>query len=146
MTTHKFLLTPGTWIGEGKVTFSASPEEVRFFTKWEIKASDGSDICCTQQVEMHGVDEKVTNHFKLSLIDNTGFTIVLHNEMIDKVVGKGLIEEEKIAWEFREHENFEGFEVYKRQQDNTYSMHAEYASIDHFRTIIDGIIWPKTIE
>ena len=49
-----------------------------------------------------------------------------------------------IAWEFRVPEiGFEGFETYEKQPDDTYLMHAEYATDDQLRTVIKGKIWQK---
>lgn len=141
---HLFLLLPGFWVGEGEVAFSASPETVHYFTKWEIHPPSEGKIRCVQTVEMQGIKEHVTNKFTLSSVNREGFTILLENDMLDKIIGKGLIDPKKIAWEFRDHESFEGFEVYDLQENGEYLMHAEYASPDQFRTIINGRIWKKS--
>ncbi len=141
---HAFIFQPGNWIGEGKVSFSASPEEVRFFTKWIINDTREEGIQCQQTVEIQGVEEHVINNFILSKISSNDFSILLQNEMLDSVTGTGLIDPKKIAWEFRGHESFEGFEVYELNDSGEYTFHAEYASPDQFRTIIDGRLWKKT--
>ncbi len=140
---HTFLFLPGSWIGEGDVTFSASPDKVHFFTKWEVKHGDDGLIRCQQTVEIRGVEEQVTNSFTISSLTEKGFHILLQNEMLREVSGKGFIDTLKLAWEFREEETFEGFEVYELQENGEYHMHAEYSSPDQFRTIIDGRIWMK---
>lgn len=140
---HTFLFLPGSWIGEGDVTFSASPDKVHFFTKWEVKHDNDGLIRCSQTVEIRGVEEQVTNRFTLSEVTEKGFQILLDNDVLDQVSGKGFVDPLKLAWEFREHETFEGFEVYELQDNGEYNMHAEYSSPDQFRTIIDGRIWMK---
>ncbi len=61
-----------------------------------------------------------------------------------KVQGEGVISDKVIAWEFRMSDiGFEGIEIYEKQEDNTYSMHAEYATNDQFRTLIQGKVWKQ---
>lgn len=142
MTQHEFIFTPGTWIGEGKISFSASPEFIKFYTKWQITKEEGH-IKAVQAVEMQGVDEHVVNVFYV-IPDQEAFKIQLENEMIGKVSGTGLTTEKTIAWEFREQFDFEGFESYELQENGDYFLHAEYASPDQFRTIVEGLIWKKS--
>lgn len=141
---HKFIFHPGLWIGEGKVTFSASPDHIRFYTKWRIEHGVEGVIACWQQVEIQGTDEHVFNNFRMMNITPQGFDIELENELMGKIHGKGLVDEKTVAWEFRGGPEFEGFEVYELQEDGDYMVHAEYASPDQYRTIIDGRIWKKT--
>lgn len=150
MTKHAFIFEPGQWIGEGRVRFSSSPDEIKFYTKWNIPdvktggtSTDRQTIYCFQQVEMRGTNEQVLNQFCFSEITPLGFLIELENELVGKVRGKGVIEPKTIAWEFRGHSNFEGFEVYELLENGDYMLHAEYSSLDQFRTIIDGRIWKK---
>jgi len=142
---HPFIFQPGRWIGEGKVSFNVSPDRLLFSTEWEIEEmGEGGIIHCTQTVEMQGVEEVVTNAFEVSRSEEEGvFDILLTNESIERVEGNGVVDAEKIAWEFRGHEAFEGFEVYEKQSAGDYMLHAEYGSSDQFRTIIDGRIWRK---
>ena len=76
-------------------------------------------------------------------VDSTSFEIWIENDQMVRVGGKGVIDPKKIAWEFRGKDNFEGFEVYELVDNGDYQMHAEYASGDQFRTIINGRIWKK---
>ncbi len=142
--THPFILDPGSWIGEGKITFSASPEHVRFYTKWQIEKRSDEKIICMQRVEMESGIDPVLNEFTFSNIEPANFTIHLKNDMFGDLLGKRVIDVKTIAWEFRGHPQFEGFEVYELQDDGDYMLHAEYASPDLFRTIIDGRIWKKS--
>lgn len=140
-----FIFFPGVWIGEGKITFTASPEVLSFFTRWESKPGPREgEVQCTQRVEMQGVDDKVVNRFHVFEITPKGFQIELENDLVGRVRGRGIIAPKELAWEFRGHSSFEGFEVYRLKDNGDYSVHAEFASPDQFRTIINGRIWRKT--
>lgn len=144
MSNHDFMFKPGLWVGEGKVTFSVSPERLRFYTKWNVSNGENNRMLCHQQVEMEGGESNVYNDFTISNVQLTSFSIELSNELLGIVKGKGLIDAKKIAWEFRGHPEFEGFEVYELQDNGDYNLHAEYSSIDQLRTIIEGRIWKKS--
>ena len=68
----------------------------------------------------------------------------LHNELVGHVIGKGVYSDKEVAWEFRGHPSFEGFEVYHLRDDGDWSVHAEFASPDQFRTVINGRVWKMT--
>lgn len=141
---HEFIFLSGQWIGEGRVTFSASPEHLRFYTKWLIEEGDAGLIHCRQVVEMEGGKDQVFNQFVFSNILSDSFALELSNEIFGTIKGKGVIDAKTIAWEFRGNPDFEGFEVYELQENSDYMLHAEYATDEQFRTIIDGRIWRKT--
>jgi hypothetical protein len=141
--THAFILQPGLWIGEGKITFSSSPEFIKFYTRWQITQETPQELKAIQTVEMLGVSEHVVNHFNFQNFTFNRFSVYLENELIGKAVGTGLIEPKTIGWEFRGQLAFEGFEVYELQDNGDYFFHAEYASPEQFRTIIEGLIWKK---
>jgi len=141
---HEFIFFPGLWIGEGRISFSASPEWLRFYTKWQIEKEDNGPVRCEQQVEMEGGEESAFNQFTISDVLENSFTIELTSELLGTVEGKGVFDAKTIAWEFRGHPEFEGFEVYELQDNGDYMLHAEYSSTDQFRTIIDGRIWKKS--
>lgn len=138
-----FIFQTGTWIGEGKISFSSSPEFIKFYTKWQINEEIPGQLKALQIVEMQEVEEHVVNSFTFLEILDSSFTVILENEMIGKITGKGIKDERSIAWEFRNQEVFEGFEVYEQQENGDYSLYAEYTSADQFRTIIQGLIWKK---
>jgi hypothetical protein len=140
---HEFILSHSHWIGEGRVTFSASPEHLRFYTKWLIDKKEADMINCRQYVEMEGGKDQVFNQFIFSNILADSFAIELTNELLGTMSGKGVIDAKTIAWEFRGNADFEGFEVYELQENGDYMLHAEYATDEQFRTIIDGRIWRK---
>lgn len=145
MAKHQFLFVPGIWLGEGTVSFSASPENIHFYTKWEIEQleTEGFPLRCKQTVELQGIDEKVVNALEVTAVNATSFEIWIESEQMVRTGGKGVIDPKKIAWEFRGKDNFEGFEIYELNDNGDYRMHAEYASSDQFRTIINGMIWKK---
>jgi hypothetical protein len=144
MKPHQFIFQSGNWIGEGRVTFSASPDLIRFYTKWVINPADTKGIVCIQEVEMQGTEPHMVNSFVFLNITDSSFEVELENQLMGKVKGKGIIDEKTIAWEFHGHGGLEGFEVYTLEENGDYMLHAEYASTDQFRTIIDGRIWKKS--
>lgn len=144
MTQHQFLFHPGSWIGEGRVSFNASAEIIRFYTKWLIEAAVNGEISSLQEVEMQGTEPNMFNRFKVSQVTPISFVIALENELLGQVTGSGVVDEKTIAWEFHGKGSLEGFEVYELQDNGDYLLHAEYSSLDQFRTIIDGRVWKKS--
>jgi hypothetical protein len=143
MIQHTFIFHPGRWIGEGRVVFNSSQEKLHFYTRWTLEKADRMGVYCSQEVEMPGT-ENMLNNFFFTSITPTSFIVELENKNLGKVKGKGVIDDKRIAWEFHGQEKLEGFEVYERQENGDYMLHAEYVSMDQFRTIIDGRIWEKT--
>lgn len=143
MEKHLFIFEEGLWIGEGDIGFSTSPEQLHFYTRWQISKEDNSEIKCKQVVEMQGSDEHVENQFVLSKITKDSFVITLENDMIGLITGTGVISDKAIAWEFRKESGLEGFETFTLQEGGDYLVHSEYASQDQFRSIIDGKVWKK---
>lgn len=143
MKKHQFIFRPGKWLGEGDVSFNTSSEKLHFYMRWEIAEKKEGKLVCEQLVEMQGVNEKVRNRFILSEITPAAFAITLENDLVGQVEGKGVIEEKSIGWEFRAGSGLEGFETYKLRDNDEYEVHAEYASPDQFRSIIEGRIWKK---
>jgi hypothetical protein len=143
MQSQDFIFTPGIWLGEGKITFSASSEFLKFYTKWEILEETPGVMKAKQIVEMQGVGEQVINLFTFKDIKATSFTVTLENNLVGQMTGTGLRDKNVIAWEFQGQVTFEGFEVYEQQENGDYFLHAEYGSSDQFRTIVEGLIWRK---
>lgn len=146
MSAHQFLFTPGRWVGAGRITFNVSQDLIRFYTRWIITQDEMGRLICNQLVEMQGVAEKVENHFIISDVVENKFKIDLQSESIGSALGSGIIDPKTIAWEFHNKTGLEGFEVYELQEGGDYMLHAEYASTDLFRTIIDARIWKKDEE
>lgn len=143
MALQEFIFVPSIWLGEGKISFTASPEFIRFYTKWEITQEQEGVLKAVQTVEMHGIEEHVTNKFTFQDITPTSFAVDMENDIVGKISGKGLRKEQTIAWEFRGELAFEGFEVYEQQENGDYFLHAEYGSPDQYRTIVEGLVWRK---
>ena len=143
MTQHQFLLTPGAWLGTGKIQLNMVAEELAFSTRWDIRHLDGDGrIECLQEIQVKGLSDVMNNEFIIYNFNNGEFSIDLENQALGKILGKGLINDKVIAWEFRVEEiGFEGFELYEKQDEKTYLMRAEYATSDQFRTLIQGKVW-----
>lgn len=120
-------------------------EKLPFYTKWKIpQADDLGRIECAQEIQISGLNDLMLNQFAFYDIKNGKFTIELENQSLGKVVGRGIITPQKIAWEFRLNNlGFEGFEFYEKVDNNSYKLHAEYSTNDEFRTVIHGRIWKK---
>ena len=140
---HLFIFTPSIWIGEGKISITGSTEFIKFYTKWTFVQETTSKIKGTHIVEMQDVSEHVINAFDFSAITSHSFNLQMRNDIVGTIDGTGVIEPKVIAWEFRQSTTFEGFEVYELQENEDYLLHAEYASPDQIRTIIEGRIWKK---
>jgi hypothetical protein len=143
---HEFIFSPGLWLGEGKIIFSESPEQLHFHCRWSIAQEKEGAITGFQEIEVEGLPDKMQNIFLFSQITPKGFEISLDNQILGQIQGKGVLDPLVIAWEFRQQDqhNFEGFEVYELQQNGSYNMRAEYASTDQLRTTISGRIWKRT--
>ncbi|PCI92921.1 hypothetical protein COB11_06260 [Candidatus Aerophobetes bacterium] len=143
---HHFIFQPGIWLGEGKVKLSISDEELRFFTRWNVKKEKKAvKIPGFQEIEIKGIPEKMCNYFSFYNFGDHDFKVKLENQNIGEVIGEGIIRKDTIAWEFRLNDiGFEGFEFYKLQEDGSYFMHAEYVTQDEYRTVIQGKIWKKS--
>ncbi len=142
---HPFILTPSCWLGQGKIQLDMVAEELAFFTRWNISSPDEEGrIACVQEIQVKGLSDVMHNQFSIYALSNGEFKIELENQALGRIEGKGLINEKVIAWEFRIEEiGFEGFEFYELQEDQNYTMRAEYATSDQFRTLIQGHVWQQ---
>ncbi len=147
LNSHPFILTPSSWLGEGKIQLNMVEEELAFFTRWNVAHTNGSgQIECVQEIQVKGLSDIMINHFIFYDITPTSFSIDLENQALGKVIGQGVINDQVIGWEFRVADmGFEGFEFYERQIDGSYLMRAEYATSDQFRTLIKGKVWVPSI-
>ncbi len=143
MDSHNFLFIAGHWKGSGEISLAESEEPLIFTTQWTIEVAD-SRISCTQEIEIEGLPEKMSNAYLITHQGLSHFDIQLSNPLFGTVVGKGLKAPNFIAWEFRglHDAGFDGFEKYDRHPNGLYSIHAEYTSGDHSRTVISGSLWP----
>ncbi len=145
MAQHQFLITPGNWLGQGKIQLNMVSEELAFFTRWNVSTPDqDGKISCVQEIQVKGLSDIMSNQFAIYNLVHGEFTIDLENQALGKITGKGLINDKVIAWEFRiEDINFDGFEMYEKQDEKNYLMRAEYATSDQFRTLIQGRVWQQ---
>lgn len=143
MTEHIFLFTPGTWLGEGTIKFTESPEWLKYYCRWHVSPEENGEMVSVQEIEVDGVPDKMNNTFTFYEVKPSSFKVRLNNELIGEIEGTGVIDDKLIAWEFRSNQEhgFEGFEVYELQDDGNYTMRGEYASVDQLRTMVDGRIW-----
>ncbi len=146
MTQHHFLLSPGTWLGQGKIQLNMVSEELAFFTRWNVTNIGGDGrIECVQEIQVKGLSDVMNNEFLIYNLNSGEFSIDLENQALGKITGKGLVSDKVIAWEFRIEEiGFDGFELYEKKDDKNYDMRAEYATSDQFRTLIQGRLWLQT--
>ena len=142
---HPFILTPSSWLGEGKIQLNMVDEELAFYTRWKAGAkNEEGKIECTQEIQVKGLSDIMHNQFLFYDLHPGTFSIELENTALGKVLGSGIISDKIIAWEFRIKESgFEGFEFYEKQEDHSYLMRAEYATADQFRTLITGKVWKQ---
>jgi hypothetical protein len=98
MTKKDFIFTPGFWLGEGKISFSASPEFLKFYTKWEIKEEAPDIMIATQIVEMQEMEEQIINTFTFKDILSESFSVFLENNLVGVVAGKGIRDEHTICF------------------------------------------------
>jgi hypothetical protein len=141
-----FLWQQDHWIGEGNVSFSHSQEKIRFFTRWQVQKALPDTIQWLQEVELHGLQQTTNNYFTISDLKDGHFKIVLENDIMGKIIGKGVIDHRIVAWELRDRPGMEGYEIYELQDNGDYHFRAEYASPDRFHTCIEGRIWKKGLD
>jgi len=145
---HSFILSPGSWVGEGKILLSMVEEDLIFNTNWVVQKPDfDGKVVAAQDIHINGLSENMRN--ELSFYDFQPKTFCLHmeNQNVGRILGTGIYDDKTIAWEFRNNEmNFEGFEMYVLQPDGGYQMKGEYVTSDQFRTQIEARIWRNLDE
>ncbi len=138
---HNFIFQPGIWEGEGSIQFSMAEDLLPFKVKWTVLSKDDQKIYLIQNIDIEGFSEKSRNHFCLTEITESTFSILLENGVVGQVGGKGVIDETNIAWEFRKSsQGFEGYETYERLADGSYRMRAEYMAQEGFFTSIHATL------
>ncbi|MBS0623491.1 MAG: hypothetical protein JSS62_02600 [Verrucomicrobia bacterium] len=129
------------WEGEGNITLSVSDQVISYKVVWIVSPPKEDRIFLHQIVTIQDFDQMMTNQFCISQASKTNFDIELSNQLVCGIKGKGVIDPQVVAWEFRETgQEFEGFEVYRLQPDESYEMHAEYSASEGMRTLIQGYI------
>lgn len=141
---HAFILDSGEWEGKGKISFSMAEDELNFSMKWKVLPAEKGVIRCMQCIHVDGVEDKMENTFSFTEPAGQNFSLELENHLVGRVIGKGLIEPKVIAWEFcKTPQLFEGFEIYKLQEDGSYSVRAEFTAGEGLRTYVKGMIQRK---
>lgn len=141
---HPFIFEPGIWEGSGLLRFSMAADEIPFVMRWTVEPSEEGKIHFEQIVDIQELNQKMRNKFCISEKSSNRFHIQLNNAVVERVLGIGVLDPKTIAWEFREQgKDFEGFEVYEKQEDGSYKMHGEYAAPDSVRTHVTGVISKK---
>jgi hypothetical protein len=156
MKEHPFIFCAGHWEGEGKITMNMLMEELPFKTSWSVQGKDfAGKVTCAQDFRFTaqaGVGEGgMRNELCFYDFSHDTFTVRMENENVVQIVGTGVYDEKRIAWEFLNNDmEFQGFEVYTLQSDGTYEMHGEYVTSDpelaapgQLRSKIEAIIRPK---
>lgn len=147
MFNHSFIFSPGTWVGEGKITLNMVEEELIFSTQWGVQNKDFSGkVACDQQIQIQGLTESMRNELSFYDFQTNSFCVDMENQNVGKIVGTGVYDKDMVGWEFRNNDlGFEGYETYTRQQDGSYLMKGEYVS-DQFRTQIEARLWLRSHE
>lgn len=140
MCNHGFILSPGTWSGEGKILLNMIEEELMFNTNWIVQQKDfAGKVQCIQEIQIQGLSENMRNELTFYDFQTKQFAVDMENQNIGRIAGSGVLDEKMIAWEFRNSEtNFEGYETYTLQDDGSYLMRGEYVTADQFRTQIEA--------
>ena len=143
MIDHAFIFNPNTWFGTGIALFSPNTE-APFQMDWFIKKIKKDEIACKQVLNVPEANiENITNHYRIFDIREKRFSIELENEMVGKIVGVGLADKDIIAWEFRNQDNFEAYEIFEKNQDGKYQIFSEFATPDQKRTVVKGTMEVK---
>jgi len=147
MFNHMFIFSPGTWMGEGKIVLNMVEEELFFGTHWAVQNTDFSGkVNCAQEIRIQGLPENMRNDLTFYDFQAKTFSVDMENQNVGHIIGSGVFDEKMIAWEFRNNENFEGYETYVLQEDGSYTMKGEYITSDQFRTQIEARIWMHSKE
>lgn len=139
---HRFIFEKGIWLGEGVISINVTSEQVKYFTRWEFSAEENGVIEVIHQVEMQGVAEPTINRYKIEKEEKGKFLIEGENQNFGVAKGKGVFNEEHIAWEFVGNNlPFEGLEIFFKENEENYKTRAEFFTKDNLRTIIAGRVW-----
>ena len=140
----EFILQPGIWLGQGKISFAHSPENLNYYTKWKIEEQKDGIIKAIQIVELEENKDQRIHSFTFQLMTSTTFQVILEIEGINKVEGAGLYHADFVCWNFQNQQDFQGIEIYQRQTHESFTLRSEYGSTEAFKTTIDGLIWFKS--
>lgn len=135
-----FLFQAGLWKGSGTVSFSHSPERLSYTLQWRIESFQGG-FRAEQSVQVEGIPPML-NLYTIFEKEEDTFEITLTNELLGTFVGRGILQDKKIGWEFSYPGQLEGVEVYEQGEQGEYLFHSEYSGGDGFITRISGKVMP----
>lgn len=136
---YSFIFSPGRWLGKGTISIQGAIKPLNFYIRWQINQIN-EKFSAMQTVEIDGVPEHVVTSYIFTDITEKTFVVELNSDSIGQAIGKGVIASDTIAWEYHSPQ-LEGFEIYKRLDNDHYSLHAEYSSNSQYRTTIEGTLW-----
>lgn len=148
MESGHFIDQLGVWLGRGTLSISAVAEVLGLAVRWTVESASEGQIYALQEIEMKGEGTPLQNRYRFFDMTPESFRIELENEFVGKVLGTGVIDKKRFAWEFRDSgSGFEGVEVYEKQSDNTYRFCANFLSQDQLKTSVEGVMWlSATVE
>lgn len=137
---HTFLFKPGKWEGVGTITLSLSPTVLQFKTQWHFNPEQDGQIHAVHFVSIEGTDEPLKNTLRFFDFKKDSFQVELQNEIIGLALGKGIIDDNTLGWEFRNVSVMDGFELFHKGETEAdgYRVHAEYVSPDKCHSTIDA--------
>jgi hypothetical protein len=134
-----------TWLCQGKIKINVVQDELSFCARWVVSKSEESEVICTQEIEVEGMEDKIENKLHITNIKDGKFDIVVQNDIWGEATGTGRIYPEKIAWEVRKHgPGFEGLEIYSLAEDGKYTIRSDFMTPNEYRSHIEGAIWKKS--
>ena len=80
MFNHSFILSPGNWFGEGKITLNMVEEELIFNTNWAIQNKDfAGKVSCAQDIQVQGLSENMRNELTFYDFQPKTFSVDMEN-------------------------------------------------------------------
>lgn len=144
---HVFLTQSANWLGEGEVTLNLVEEPMKFYSRWSVTVGANKEVECLQQIEIVGMADHVHNLFSFNFSKGDEIYVQMENNAIGRVKAKGLCDDKVVAWEY---ENplggFGGYELYKKEDDNTYLFRCEFLTKEQLRSHIQGKMWLDSLS
>ena len=138
--THQFIFSTSTWLGQGTLEYTEA-EKLNFNTRWEISEISPQVFQAKHKVEIQGADESHFNIYTFTPIDPSKFKVIIQNPIVHFAEGIGFIEEDKIGWRIKT-SDIEGYEIFVKIDEKTYTLSGEYFS-QEVSSKIEGKIWKK---
>lgn len=82
---HNFIIAPGKWIGEGKISLNMVAEELPFTMNWEISEKDSSGkIHSVQELQIQGLSEGMRNELFFTIFLQTSSQLRWTTQILEK--------------------------------------------------------------